>query len=245
MGWANARIVAVAVVAVLAFVAFLRYESRRHDPFIDLRFFRSIPFASATMIAVCAFAAWGAFLFMMSLYLQDERGFSAMHTGLIYLPVAVGALIFSPLSGRMVGRFGSRPSLLVAGVLITAATLMLTRLTATTPVWQLLVDLRGVRHRLLDGERADHQRRGQRHADRSGRRRLGGGLDQQAGRRQYRCGAVRFGRRRRAVRRPAPTSPRGPPAVVRLRGPRCDRSSCWGCSRRRHGRCARPSGWHR
>jgi hypothetical protein len=84
---------------------------RRRDPFIDLRFFRSIPFASATMIAVCAFAAWGAFLFMMSLYLQGERGFSAMHTGLIYLPVAVGALIFSPLSGRMVGRFGSRPSL--------------------------------------------------------------------------------------------------------------------------------------
>ena len=139
MGWGDARIVAVAVVAVLAFVAFLRYEARRRDPFIDLRFFRSIPFASATMIAVCAFAAWGAFLFMMALYLQEERGFSAMHTGLIFLPVAVGALIFSPLSGRLVGRFGSRPSLLVAGILITAAMLMLTRLSATTPVWQLLV----------------------------------------------------------------------------------------------------------
>ena len=139
MGWTSARIVAVGVIAALAFIAFLYYEARRHDPFIDLRFFRSIPFASATMIAVCAFAAWGAFLFMMSLYLQGQRGFSAMHTGLIYLPVAVGALIFSPLSGRLVGRFGSRPSLFVAGTLITAATLMLTRLTATTPVWQLLV----------------------------------------------------------------------------------------------------------
>jgi predicted MFS family arabinose efflux permease len=137
-GWTDARIVVVAVVALLAFVAFLRYESRRHDPFVDLRFFRSIPFASATMIAVSAFAAWGAFLFVISLYLQDERGFSAMHTGLIYLPIAVGALIFSPLSGRLVGRFGSRPPLLVAGILITAATLMLTRLSATTPVWQLL-----------------------------------------------------------------------------------------------------------
>jgi EmrB/QacA subfamily drug resistance transporter len=139
MGWTDARIIAVAVAAVLAFAAFLRYESRRHDPFIDLRFFRSIPFASATAIAVCAFAAWGAFLFMTALYLQDERGFSAMHTGLVYLPIAIGALIFSPLSGRLVGRFGSRPSLLAAGTLITAATLMLTQLSATTPVWQLLV----------------------------------------------------------------------------------------------------------
>lgn len=138
-GWADARIVGVAVVAVASFVGFLCYEARRRDPFIDLRFFRSIPFASATVIAVCAFAAWGAFLFMMSLYLQDERGFSALRTGLIYLPIALGALLFSPLSGRMVGRFGSRPSLLTAGTLITAATLMLSRLTATTPVWQLLV----------------------------------------------------------------------------------------------------------
>jgi predicted MFS family arabinose efflux permease len=139
MGWTNARIIATAVVAAIAFAGFLRYEARRHDPFIDLRFFRSIPFASATMIAVCAFASWGAFLFMMSLYLQSERGFSALHTGLIYLPVAVGALIFSPLSGRMVGRFGSRPSLLIAGTLITAATVILTRLTASTPVAVLLV----------------------------------------------------------------------------------------------------------
>ncbi len=154
-----------AVVAVLAFVGFLRYESRRHDPFIDLRFFRSIPFASATVIAVCAFAAWGAFLFMMSLYLQDERGFSAMHTGLIYLPVAIGALVFSPLSGRMVGRWGSRPSLLIAGSLITAATLHAQPADGDDAGVAAAGDLRGVRHRLLDGQRADHQRGGERYAD--------------------------------------------------------------------------------
>lgn len=138
-GWTDPRTLAVGVIALVAFAGFLRYEARRRDPFIDLRFFRSIPFASATLVAVCAFAAYGAFLFMMSLYLQEERGYSAMHTGLIYLPVAVGALIFSPLSGRLVGRFGSRPSLLASGTMITAATLMLARLSAHTPVWQLLV----------------------------------------------------------------------------------------------------------
>ncbi len=138
LGWANPLLLGVAVVAVLALVGFLRYESRRADPFIDLRFFRSVPFASATVTAVCAFAAWSAFLFMMSLYLQGERGYSAMHTGLVYLPLALGALVFSPLSGRMVGRFGSRPSLLIAGVMITAASLMLIFLTPTTPVWALL-----------------------------------------------------------------------------------------------------------
>jgi EmrB/QacA subfamily drug resistance transporter len=139
LGWTNPAIVAIAAVAAAAFALFLRYESRRHDPFIDLRFFRSIPFASATVTAVCAFAGWGAFLFMMSLYLQGERGYSAAHTGLIYLPIAVGALFFSPLSGRLVGRYGSRPSLLASGILITATSVMLTFLTPTTPVWALLV----------------------------------------------------------------------------------------------------------
>lgn len=139
MGWTNPRIAAIGLMAAVAFVAFLRYESRRHDPFIDLRFFRSIPFSSATLTAVCAFAGWGSFLFMMSLYLQGERGYSAAHTGLIYLPIAVGALFFSPLSGRLVGRFGARPSLLISGVLMATASVMLTFLNATTPVWALLV----------------------------------------------------------------------------------------------------------
>ena len=91
------------------------------------------------MTAVSAFAAWSAFLFMMSLYLQVERGFSAMHTGLIYLPIALGALVFSPLSGRLVGRFGARPSMVSSGVLIALAATMLTLLTDTTPVWELLI----------------------------------------------------------------------------------------------------------
>lgn len=138
MGWTSALALAIAALAGIAFATFLWYESRRNDPFIDLRFFRSVPFASATLIAVCAFAVYGAFLFMMSLYLQGGRHYSAAHTGLLYLPIAGSSLIFSPLSGRLVGRFGARPSLLVAGIMITTSTLLLTRLTATTHVVALI-----------------------------------------------------------------------------------------------------------
>ena len=52
------------------------YEPRRDDPLIDLRFFRSIPFASSIAISVAAFAAFGGFLFLNTLYLQDVRGLS-------------------------------------------------------------------------------------------------------------------------------------------------------------------------
>lgn len=139
LGWGHPRVITAAVVAVAAFAAFLRFESRRADPFIDLRFFRSAPFASATVIAICAFASWGALLFMMSLYLQGARGYSAVQTGLIYLPIAVGALIFSPLSGRMVGRYGARPSLLISGTMIVVASTVLALLPEDAPVWTLMV----------------------------------------------------------------------------------------------------------
>ncbi|MBY8860702.1 MFS transporter [Nocardia sp. CA2R105] len=127
------------IITAIALAAFCYVEWRHHTPFIDLRFFRSFPFASATMIAVCAFACLGAFLFSASLYLQGTRHYSAVHTGLLYLPMALGMLICSPLSGRLVGRYGTRPSLVVAGTLLAISTISLTTLRADTPVWALIL----------------------------------------------------------------------------------------------------------
>jgi EmrB/QacA subfamily drug resistance transporter len=138
-GWTAPLTLTALGVAVVAAVGFVRWEARHREPFIDLRFFRSIPFASATLVGICAFASFGAFLFMMSLYLQGHLGYSAKDTGLMYLPLAVGALVFSPLSGRLVGRFGSRPSLLASGILLTTATALMSFLTSDTARWQLLV----------------------------------------------------------------------------------------------------------
>ncbi|MEV6769889.1 MFS transporter [Nocardia sp. NPDC051030] len=127
------------VISAAALAGFVWHEARHPSPFIDLRFFRSFPFSSATLIAVCAFAGLGAFLFAVSLYLQGTRGFSAIHTGVLYLPMALAMLIFSPLSGRLVGRYGTRPSLLASGVLMTLAAIGLSRLQPDTPVWQLIL----------------------------------------------------------------------------------------------------------
>ena len=100
---------------------------------MDLRFFRSVPFSSATVIAVAAFAALGGFLFLNTLYLQDVRGLSALQSGVDTLPMAAMTMLFSPISGRIVGRRGARIPLFVAGVTLTGSSLMLVGLSATTP----------------------------------------------------------------------------------------------------------------
>jgi EmrB/QacA subfamily drug resistance transporter len=132
-GWTSPLIVAAFAVTVLALVALVRYEPRREDPLIDIRFFRSVPFAAATVTAVAAFATLGGFLFINTLYLQEVRGLSAAEAGLRTLPMALMTIVFSPLSGRIVGRRGSRLPLVVSGVALTLSCLMLTRIHATTP----------------------------------------------------------------------------------------------------------------
>lgn len=138
-GWTSWPILGSFAVLLAALTIFLFYEPRRKDPLLDLRFFDSVPFSSATVLAVCAFASFAGFLFLNSLYLEQARGFSAFHTGLCTLPLAILMMVSAPLSGRLVGAFGTRPPLLASGAAFVLSTVMLTRLSTTTPVaWLLL-----------------------------------------------------------------------------------------------------------
>ncbi len=137
-GWGSGVIVGLFIVAGIATAALLIYEPRRTDPLLDLRFFRSVPFSSATAVAVCAFATFAGFLFLNTLYLQQARGLSALHAGLCMLPLAAMMAVCAPISGRLVGSYGGRPSLLLAGTGIFVSTLLLTRLADHTPLLSLL-----------------------------------------------------------------------------------------------------------
>jgi hypothetical protein len=109
------------------------------DPLVDLRFFHSVPFSSATLLGLCAFASFAGFLFLNTLYLQQVRGFSAFGTGVFTLPLAIMIIICAPLSGRLVGDHGTRPSLLAAGTGLLLSSLMLTHLNIGTPMVLLML----------------------------------------------------------------------------------------------------------
>jgi EmrB/QacA subfamily drug resistance transporter len=137
-GWASARILGCFGLAAAALIALIAYEPRRNEPLLDLRFFRSAPFSGATVIAVCAFASLGGFLFLNTLYLQDARGFSALHAGLYTLPMAAMTVVFAPLSGRIVAARGPRLPLVLAGITTAAGAIMLTRIGPSTSFGYLL-----------------------------------------------------------------------------------------------------------
>jgi MFS family permease len=77
-------------------------------------------------------------LLLNTLYLQHTRGWTPLAAGVATLPLAVGATVCAPWSGRMVGRTGPRLPLLLAGGFITAGGLCMVRLTPHTSVLLLL-----------------------------------------------------------------------------------------------------------
>lgn len=135
-GLRSPLILGCGLVAVLSLAGLLAYESRRAEPLIDPRFFRSAPFSGATVIAVSAFAALSGFLFLNTLYLQDVRGLGALDAGLYMLPMAVLAFLCAPVSGRLVATRGPRLPLLVAGVTMGASGLLFAAFSAesSTPL---------------------------------------------------------------------------------------------------------------
>jgi EmrB/QacA subfamily drug resistance transporter len=114
-GWGSPLILACFVGAIACGAGLAFWESRHPEPLIDLRFFRSPPFSGAAICSICAFVSMGGFLFLNTLYLQEVRGYSALHAGVALLPMAALMMVFSPLSGRLIAHRGPRPSLMIGG----------------------------------------------------------------------------------------------------------------------------------
>jgi EmrB/QacA subfamily drug resistance transporter len=138
-GWGSAFILGLFVLGGTALIGFVLVEQRRTDPLIELRFFRSPPFAGAASMATLAFLILAGFLFLNTLELQEVRGDSALVAGLSTLPATLIIAVGSPLTGRLVGRRGSRIPLSCSGLCFLVGALILSRLGAGAPYLDLAV----------------------------------------------------------------------------------------------------------
>src|SRR5437764_2854597 len=128
-GWTSGRTVAGFVIAAALIVAFVQIERRHRDPLVPLRIFsnRSLAASDATFLLVAA-ALFGVFFFC-TLYLQQVLGYSALKTGVAYLPLTLTLIGASALASRLVDRFTPKP-VLVTGLLVsTVGFVLLTRVT--------------------------------------------------------------------------------------------------------------------
>ncbi|MEU0811676.1 MFS transporter [Streptomyces sp. NPDC005970] len=107
---------------LIVLALFVVYEKRSEHPAIDISYFRKPAFSAAiAAIALVFFALMGVTFFMV-FYTQSVRGYSALESGLLILPLAVAQLIFAPRTRLVVERFGAR-AVCAAGMLMVAVTM--------------------------------------------------------------------------------------------------------------------------
>ncbi|MDL4777074.1 MULTISPECIES: DHA2 family efflux MFS transporter permease subunit [Thermomonosporaceae] len=98
--------------------AFVLWERRARTPMVDLGLFRLRSYALGVAIALLYFAGFTAIFFILTLYLQNGLGYSALGAGLAITPFALGSGAAAAVGGRLVSRYG-RPLVALGLVLVT------------------------------------------------------------------------------------------------------------------------------
>ncbi|KAB1148624.1 MFS transporter [Streptomyces luteolifulvus] len=121
-------------------VVFVVFEKRSDHPSIDMTYFRNKVFSAAIGVVALVFFSLMGVTFFAVFYTQSVRGYSALQTGLLMLPLAVAQTVFAPRVRLLVDRFGHKTTT-TAGMLLIAVTLaVFAVLDADTPIWILEVD---------------------------------------------------------------------------------------------------------
>jgi predicted MFS family arabinose efflux permease len=138
MGWTDPVILGAFAAAAIGLAGFIAAERRSPQPMLDLRYFARPGFSTANLAVLLAFAVMAGFLFVISLYLQQERQLTATAAGLALLPLPGAITLLAPLAGSWIARRGPHGPMIAAGLCIAAGAAMLAPLSASTPYPQLL-----------------------------------------------------------------------------------------------------------
>ncbi|WP_213879386.1 MFS transporter [Pseudomonas sp. dw_358] len=132
LGWGAPWILGALGLSAVCVALLIAWERRQDEPLLEMHLFANLPFSGAIGIALIMFAGFAALLFFNALYLQHQRGYSILQAALCSLPLAVMASLCGPWSGRLVGRYGPRPSLLMAGAALMISSALLAQIGAQT-----------------------------------------------------------------------------------------------------------------
>ncbi|WP_328406001.1 MFS transporter [Nocardia sp. NBC_00403] len=119
-GWADSLTVVPLLAAVVLGATFVIYERNAVAPLLDPRLLVRRPIAAGAVLMLVATGLLITGFFLGSFYLQQAQGNSALVTGLLFVPIALGTIIGAHNAGSLIGKYGYRPVGVVA-LTITAA----------------------------------------------------------------------------------------------------------------------------
>jgi len=146
IGWRSPRVLGPGFAGVALFGALVVIELRSRQPMLAFRLFRDRMFRNANLFSFMVMGAMMGALFLLPLYLQQLRGFTALDSGLTTFPQALGMIVVVQISSRIYHRVGPRRLMLagVGGSTVTTALFLLVGL--HTDLWWIrgIMLLRGM-----------------------------------------------------------------------------------------------------
>lgn len=119
VGYGRPEILILFAVCAGSVAAFVLAQARGPHPMVPLDLFRSRTVSTALAIAVVTMAAFYGVVFLQSLYFQQQRGATALETGLLFLPMTGLVALLNPLAARFMVRYGG-VAMIAAGQLLMA-----------------------------------------------------------------------------------------------------------------------------
>jgi EmrB/QacA subfamily drug resistance transporter len=112
--WGDTQVLVSLAASVVLLVSFVLIERRSSRPLLPMRVLADRNRSGAYLIMLCVATGLFGLFFFLTLFIQTVLGYSAIRSGIAYLPFAVGVVIASALASQLVPRIGPRP-LIVAG----------------------------------------------------------------------------------------------------------------------------------
>jgi EmrB/QacA subfamily drug resistance transporter len=118
LGFAHPISLALFAAAVALIAAFVAIEARSSSPLLSLGIFRTASITAGNIAVATIGAATVALFFALSVYMQSVLGYDALTAGLSQLPLAGALVLIAAVAPSLIGRFGVRPTLVGALVLL-------------------------------------------------------------------------------------------------------------------------------
>ena len=141
VGWATGRTIGLLLLSVAILAAFVVWELRVTAPLTPFSVFRIRSLTAANVVGLLLGAVIYANFFILTLYVQQILGWSALRTGLTFLATAGTAVIWAGVAQALVTKFGPRPVMTLGLVILALSVLGYTRLPVDGHYWPDLLPL--------------------------------------------------------------------------------------------------------
>jgi MFS family permease len=127
-------VLAALALAAAGLAVFIVLQARGRHPMLPLSLFRSRTVSVAVATGFAFMVGYYGLPFVMSLYLQQLRGLTALETGVVFLPMMLIGAVLTPLVARLTGQFGARALIITGLAAMTAGLTAMSLLPSPAPL---------------------------------------------------------------------------------------------------------------